>query len=161
MISNERRFMFENLKREAVMYVSEPLDKEEVLNRIITRACEVFRIPDCESILSAIIDRESKLSTGIGLGVAVPHCRSEKVQKIITSVMLTSEGIDYNSVDGQPVRLLFLIVSPIHDVQGHIAYLSTISHAVSDEDIRRGLMDSRSDDELYENLVNARTWTRQ
>ncbi len=150
--------MFENLKREAVMFVREPMDKEEALNRIIFRACEVFRIPDCDSILSSIIDRESKLSTGIGLGVAVPHCRSEKVQKIITAVMLAARSIEYNSVDGQPVRLIFLIISPVHDVQGHIACLSTISHAVSDEETRKRLMDSRSDEELFDNLRAARTW---
>jgi mannitol/fructose-specific phosphotransferase system IIA component (Ntr-type) len=150
--------MFENLKREAVMYIKEPLDKEEALNRIIFRACEVFRIPECDSILSSIIDRESKLSTGIGLGVAVPHCRSEKVQKITTAIMLTAKGIEYNSVDGQPVRLIFLIISPVHDVQGHIACLSTISHAVSDEETRKRLMNSRSDDELFENLQGVQTW---
>lgn len=150
--------MFESLKREAVLYVQEPVDKEEALNRIVGRACEVFRIPDCDSILAAIIDREGKLSTGIGLGVAVPHCRSEKVQKIITAVLLLAEGIDYNSVDGQPVRLIFLIISPTQDVQGHIACLSIISHAVSDEETRKRIMDSRSSDELYENLHGARTW---
>ena len=151
--------MFESLKKEAVIYVSEPLEKEEALNRIIQRTCEVYHISDCDSILSAIIDRESKLSTGIGLGVAVPHCRSEKIRTITTAVMLTAQGIDYNSVDGQPVQLLFLIISPMHDVQGHIAYLSLISHAVSDDETRKRLMDSTSDEELYANLQSARTWT--
>ncbi len=151
--------MFENLKRETVIFSDESLDKEEALSLIVHRTCEVFHIPDCDSILTSIIDRESKLSTGIGLGVAVPHCRSDKVQKIITAVLLLSGGIDYNSVDGQPVRLIFLIISPTQDVQGHIACLSTISHAVSDEETRKRLMDSRSSDELYENLNGARTWT--
>lgn len=150
--------MFENLKKEAVMYVPEPLEKEEALTWLIQRACQEYQIPDHESILGAIIDRESKLSTGIGLGVAVPHCRSDKVQTITTAVMLTAGGIDYNSVDGQPVRLLFLIISPMHDVQGHIACLSVISHAVSDDDTRKRLMDSQSDAELYANLQAARIW---
>lgn len=150
--------MFESVKKEAVIIVNESLDKEEALNRIILRVCEVFHISDCDSIISAIIDRESKLSTGIGLGIAVPHCRSERVQKIIMGVLLLSNGVDYNSVDGQPVRLIFLIVSPIHDVQGHIAYLSAISHAVSDEETRLRLLNSASPDELYDNLVHARAW---
>lgn len=150
--------MFESLKKEAVIIDNESQDKEEALNRIIRRTCEVFRLSDCDSIISSIIDRESKLSTGIGLGVAVPHCRSDKVQKIIMAVMLHIPGIEYNSVDGQPVHLMFLIISPIHDVQGHIAYLSTISHAVSDEEMRLRLLNSRTPDELYDNLIHARTW---
>ena len=99
------------------MVVNEPLDKEEALGRIIHKACSVFSISDCDTILSAIIDRESKLSTGIGLGIAVPHCRSDKVRNIIIAVMLLTPGIEYNSVDGQPVRLIFLIISPTQDVQ--------------------------------------------
>ncbi len=150
--------MFESLKKEAVIIDTESQDKEEALNRIINRACEVFHITDCDSIISSIIDRESKLSTGIGLGIAVPHCRSDKVQKIIMAVMLHPSGIEYNSVDGQPVHLIFLIVSPIHDVQGHIAYLSAISHAVSDDETRMRLLGSQTPDELYENLAHTRTW---
>ena len=80
--------MFESLKKEAVILYNESQDKEEALNFIIRQTCEVFRIPDCDSIISSIIDRESKLSTGIGLGIAVPHCRSDKVQKIVMAVML-------------------------------------------------------------------------
>ena len=150
--------MFESLKKEAVILYNESQDKEEALNFIIRRTCEVFRITDYDSIISSIIDRESKLSTGIGLGIAVPHCRSDKVQKIVMAVMLHPSGIEYNSVDGQPVHLIFLIISPIQDVQGHIAYLSAISHAVSDEETRMLLLNSKTQDELYENLIHTRTW---
>jgi mannitol/fructose-specific phosphotransferase system IIA component (Ntr-type) len=150
--------MFEKLNNEAVMVVHEPLEKEEALQIIIHRACSVFSIPDCDSILAAIIDRESKLSTGIGLGIAVPHCRSDKVQKIIIAVMLLSAGVEYNSVDGQPVKLIFLLISPTQDVQGHIACLSTISHAVSDEETRMLLLNSRTPEELLKNLGRVRSW---
>ena len=150
--------MFDKLNKEAVLVVHEQLDKEGALQEIIHRACTVFSISDCDSILTSIIDRESKLSTGIGLGIAVPHCRSDKVQKIIIAVMLLTAGVDYNSVDGQPVKLIFLIISPSHDVQGHIACLSTISHAVSDEETRMLLLNSRTPDELYKNLVRVRSW---
>jgi fructose-specific phosphotransferase system IIA component len=150
--------MFQNLIKDAVIVTNERMEKEEALNKIIMTACRAFSISDCDSILSAIIDRESKLSTGIGLGIAVPHCRSDKVKQIAIAVVLLSEGIEYNSVDGQPVRLIFLIISPLHDVQGHIAALSTISHAVSDEEVRMRLLNSKNDEELYENLTEIRSW---
>lgn len=150
--------MFKQLNPEAVIVVHETLDKEEALGRIIHQACGVFSISECDTILSAIIDRESKLSTGIGLGIAVPHCRSDKVRKIIIAVMLLSAGVEYNSVDGQPVKLIFLIISPTQDVQGHIACLSTISHAVSDEETRIRLLNSGTPEELYENLVRVQPW---
>jgi fructose PTS system EIIA component len=150
--------MFENLKKEAVVVSVDTLDKEEALNGIIQTACREFGISDCDSILSAIIDREGKLSTGIGLGIAVPHCRSDKVHHIAIAVLLLKKSIEYNSVDGQPVSLIFLIISPIHDVQGHIACLSTISHAVSDDETRTRLLASKDDAELFKNLTEIRPW---
>jgi fructose PTS system EIIBC or EIIC component len=150
--------MFDTLDKDAVLVVSEPVEKEEALRMIITRACSVFSLRNCDSILTAIIDRESKLSTGIGLGIAVPHCRSDQVGKIVIAVMLIPGGVEYNSVDGQPVKLIFLIISPTHDVQGHIAILSTISHAVSDEETRMMLLNSGTPEELRANLARVQSW---
>ena len=150
--------MFDDLKREAVLVTDDPIEKEEALNLIIERACSTYSIAGRDAILSAIIDRESKLSTGIGLGIAVPHCRSDAVREIAMAVLLIRGGVEYNSVDGRPVKLIFLIISPTHDVQGHIACLSTISHAVSDEETRMKLLNSRTADELSANLAGIRSW---
>ncbi len=150
--------MFEHLSKDAVIVADEQMDKEGALRAIIERTCEVFGIPDRDSILSSIIDRESRLSTGIGLGIAVPHCRSDMVQHIVMAVMLIPSGVDYNSVDGQPVKLIFLIISPTHDVQGHIACLSTISHAVSDEETRSALLNAPNSEVLYGILDGIGSW---
>ena len=70
----------------------------------------------------------------------------------VSAVILFTRGIEYNSVDGQPVKLMFLIVSPTEDVRGHIACLSAISHAVSDEEIRQKLINAEKPDELFEHF---------
>ena len=150
--------MFEHLSKDTVIVADDQLDKEDALRIVIERTCDVFKIPNRDTILSSIIDRETKLSTGIGLGIAVPHCRSDMVQHIIMAVMLIPSGVDYNSVDGQPVKLIFLIISPTHDVQGHIACLSTISHAVSDDETRSALLNSRTSEELYGILAGIGSW---
>jgi len=149
--------MFTKLRKNMVIIYNENLDKEEALERIIKLACTEFNIPDCDEIFSMVFERETKLSTGIGLEIAVPHCRSEQVQSVITAAMLVPSGIEYNSIDGKPVKLIFLIISPINDIQGHIACLSAISHAISDESTRLKLLNSTSSDKLYENLAEIGT----
>ena len=142
------------LKKEAVAISHDKLTKEEALDVIIRMACTAFRNPHEDVIRASIMERENKLSTGIGLGIAVPHCRIENIKSQISAVLLIPEGLEYNSVDGRPVNLMFLIISPQNAVQEHIACLSAISHTVSDEETRQSLINSTSGEELFEKLHN-------
>ena len=140
------------VKKEAVDVCTYTLTKEAVLYRIIRLACTAFNLPFTDEITSSVMERENKLSTGIGLGIAVPHCRNDRVKSPVFAALLAPAGIDYDSVDGQPVKLVFLIVSPQEDIQVHLACLSAISHAVSDEKIRLKLINSSTPEELFEHL---------
>ena len=147
--------MFARLEKKAVFICEDCRDKEDALNRIVDLSCNVFEIGNCDEIFGKVIERESKLSTGIGLEIAVPHCRSEQVTSVLIGVLLIPNGINYNSVDGKPVKLIFLIISPKSDIQGHIVALSTISHTISDEVLRQKLLNSKTSDELYNNLIES------
>ncbi len=140
------------LRRQAVGFGDGVYTKEEALTKVIQLACASSGLDECDHITSAIMQRENTLSTGIGLEVAVPHCRSDHIKSRLLAVLLVRHGIEYNSVDGLPVKLMFLIVSPGHDVQGHISCLSAISHAISDEATRRALIGSSTPDELFTRL---------
>ncbi|MBN1294484.1 MAG: PTS sugar transporter subunit IIA [Candidatus Latescibacteria bacterium] len=140
------------LKKEAVAISNEKLTKEEALNAIIRMACNAFQLSFENEIRASILERENKLSTGIGLGIAVPHCRIENIKSQISAILLIPEGIEYNSVDGRPVNLMFLIISPQNAVREHIACLSAISLTVSDEETRQNLINSTTGDELFEKL---------
>ena len=146
--------MLGNIRKNAVIMSEGPLDKEGMLDRIVSLACVVYNITEPEQILDEIKERETKLSTGIGLEVALPHCRSDKTNRIVCAVMLVPSGIEFNSIDGKPVKLIFLIISPLEDIRGHIEALSEVSHAVSDEDIRKKLISASSGEELYNYLVS-------
>ena len=73
--------------------------------------------------------------------------------------MLVKAGIEYNAIDHKPVKLIFLMISPSHDIKGHIACLSDISRAISDENTRMKLLNSASSDELYRNFLEVGTFT--
>jgi fructose PTS system EIIBC or EIIC component len=145
--------MYGKIEKDAVLICPDCLNKEEALNRIVKLACDAYKIKNLDEILSMVIERETKLSTGIGLEISVPHCRSNQVENVIISVILIPQGIQYNSIDGKPVKLIFLIISPQKDIQGHIMALSSVSHAISDEEIRQKLLNSKTNDELYDTLV--------
>ena len=137
------------LKKEAVAFCYDALTKEEALLRVIALAHSAFRLRYPDDITASIMERENKLSTGIGLEIAVPHCRSDFVEERISAVLVIPSGIEYNSVDGLPVKLIFLVVSPTADIQGHIACLSSIARAVSDEETRRKLINARTPGEVF------------
>ena len=144
--------MFPLLTTNAVAVSDEQYEKESALNKIVNIACTAFDIPDEDDILERVIERESCLSTGIGLEVAVPHCRSSQVSHVVLAALLLRNAVDYNSVDGKPVKLIFLIISPLDDFTGHLESLSSISHAISDETLRSELLNSENADALFRKL---------
>jgi mannitol/fructose-specific phosphotransferase system IIA component (Ntr-type) len=145
------------LKREAVVIERAMHDKTEALERLIRLVCDAYNLDCFDTIHRLIVERESKLSTGIGLEVAVPHCRIDTAREIVAGVMLIPHGIDYNSVDGLPVKLIFLLVSPTEDIRGHLACLSSISQAVSDEETRLRLILSKNTEAFYDAILESVT----
>lgn len=146
--------MLHGLIREAVAIVDTVSDKEEALSLLVSMTCEAQSIDYVDEILDAVLERESSLSTGIGLEIAVPHCRNDKLTNIINGALLVTSGVNYNAVDGKPVRLMFFIASPSNDIQGHLSCLSEISHAVADEDVRKTLLSCHSADNLFDMLTS-------
>ena len=146
---NKGHFMICDLIKEAVAFSHKALTKEEALYQVIELICSAYNIDSHDDIIASIMERENKLSTGIGLEIAVPHCRIDMIESRMSAVLFVPSGIEYNSVDRLPVKLIFLIVSPTIDVQGHIACLSSIARAVSDENTRCKLIGAESQEELF------------
>ncbi len=110
---------------------------------------------DLAEVLSAIEDRESVLSTGIGFGVAIPHARSPAVRELTMVGGVTATPVPYDSIDGEPVRLFFLIVGPEASAGMHVKLLSRIARLVRRDGVRKQLVESRTPDEFYGILLDA------
>jgi mannitol/fructose-specific phosphotransferase system IIA component (Ntr-type) len=105
--------------------------KPEVLRELVSL---LGRDPQgSEAILAAVQDRESRMSTGIGRGVAIPHGKSEVVADLEVACGITAAPIDYGSLDHQPVRVLFLLVSPPVQTTAHIRALGQISRMLASD----------------------------
>ncbi len=130
------------LKEEVVVTNLNGTTKTEILNAMIDIAARSDRVIDKERMRSAIFEREKIMSTGVGSGFAIPHGKTDAVQDIVAAFAITENPIDYQSLDDQPVRLVFLLVGKDNSVGPHIKLLSRISRLMNKEEFRKKLLEA-------------------
>src|SRR5688572_11800729 len=108
-----------------------------------------------EDVLHAVLERERQFPTGIGYGVAVPHGKTPALANLIVVAGTTPAPVPYETVDGEPVRLFFMLAGPESQAGAHVKALSRISRLVRREPIRARLLSARSADEFYQVLLDA------
>lgn len=128
-----------------------PLKSNDKFQAIDELLC-VFNTDLVKDFRNGIIEREKKMSTGIGWGVGIPHTYSEQVEQLIVAVGISISGIEFNSIDQKPVKMIFLNVSPKNDLEVHKQYLQYLSFLMSNEDNRRMLCTSPTNLDFLETL---------
>ncbi|MCX6144308.1 MAG: PTS sugar transporter subunit IIA [Ignavibacteriales bacterium] len=124
--------------------------KNEIINAIIDLAASQDRVLDKEKVREAIFEREKIMSTGVGAGFAIPHAKSDAVSDIVAAFAVTAQPIDYQSLDDQPVRIVFLLVGRENMVGPHIKLLSRISRLMNNEDFRKRLLEAATPTDVLE-----------
>jgi fructose-specific phosphotransferase system IIA component len=126
--------------------------KEEVINYIIDLAQNSKKIKDLDKVRNAIFDRERIMSTGVGKGFAIPHGKTDAVSDIVAAFGVTEKPIDYQSLDHEPVRLVFLLVGKDSLVGAHIKLLSRISRLMNKEELRLKLLEAKTSADILQLL---------
>ena len=131
--------------------------KDEVIRELVQSLLDSGEIDadQHDDIVAAIMKREELGSTGIGRGVAVPHTKHPSVQKLVGIVGVSSEGVDFDSLDGEPVQLFFLLISPPERPGDHLRALENISRQLRDESFCRFLKQSKTPDDIQQLLQEA------
>ena len=131
--------------------------KEGVVREMAQSLVDAGKIAaaDLEGIVKAILKREELGSTGIGRGVAVPHTKHPSVSKLVGTVAVSQEGIDFQSLDGEPVQLFFLLVSPPDRPGDHLRALENISRQLRDESFCRLLKAAKEPVDIQHLLAEA------
>ncbi|MBM9579168.1 PTS sugar transporter subunit IIA [Leptospira sp. 201903070] len=138
------------LHPETVIFNLESGSKEEVISKLLQKAVDTHQI-DPESkgeILESLLAREKSMSTGIGSGVAIPHCSVNLVDELKCVMGLNQEGMDFDSIDHQPVHIFILLIVPKTKFQEHIKTLAQIAKALNVKEDREKLIRSRSFEEI-------------
>ena len=131
--------------------------KEGVIREMAQSLVDSGRISanDMDGIVKAIMKREDLGSTGIGRGVAVPHTKHPSVSRLVGTVAVSPEGIDFDSLDGEPVHLFFLLVSPPDRPGDHLRALENISRQLRDDAFCRLLKAAKTPEDIQHLLEEA------
>lgn len=142
------------------MRVKVPLEaatKDEVLRELVDTLAADACAGDRDEMLRVVREREEVLSTGIGHGVALPHGKSDACADLAIAAGVTAEPIDFDALDGEPVRLVFLLLGPESAAGSHIKALSRISRLVRKADLRDRLMGAEDAEAFRRVLGEAET----
>jgi len=129
-------------------------DKDAVITELIDILAENGLLQDRETVLEAVFTRERTRSTGIGSGIAIPHGKCGAVKELVMALGITREPLEFESVDGKPVSIVILLVSPADQTGPHIQALARISRLMLDEEFKTALQQAPSSQAAYELLSN-------
>lgn len=144
------------ISREQVVADMKAKDRWEAIQELMEHLVEVGRIKqeDFPSIMEGLKQREDMMSTGIGFGVAIPHTSSDRVQDVVAAFGKSSAGIEFESLDNDPVRFVVLFVVPKNEFQMHLRTLAAIAKFLNDPAIRDQLGQASSTEEILAILSN-------
>ena len=134
-------------------------DRAAVLTSFANLLADRGAIDDPADLFRRLEEREELGSTGIGAGVAIPHCKLEGLDRLLVAVGTCANDIDYDAADGDPVRVLFLVVSPHDSPAEHLQCLATISKWVKHEYEPDRMLSARNPGEIYDLLTEVSTST--
>jgi fructose-specific phosphotransferase system IIA component len=129
-------------------------DKEAVITELVDLLDANGLLLDRDIALEAVLARERTRSTGTGAGIAIPHGKCNAVKELVMAIGIAHEPIEFESVDGKPVTILILLVSPADQTGPHIQALARISRLMLDEEFKQKLEKAATADEVYELLNN-------
>jgi len=129
-------------------------DKKSAITELVDLLDANGLLLDKNVVLEAVMVREQTRSTGIGTGIAIPHGKCNAVKELVMAIGVAAEPIDFASVDGKPVTIIILLVSPSNQTGPHIQALARISKLMLDEQFKQGLEKATSAEQAYELLSN-------
>ena len=136
------------LKNGCVVLALKSTTKSDLIEEMVDILVAAGKISDRAAAIQAVMDREQKMSTGMQLGVAFPHGKTDTVQDLVVLLALKKEGVDFASLDGQPSRIFVMTLSPITRTGPHIEYLAQIGRRLDSARVRARLLEARTAQEI-------------
>ena len=143
------------LRKESIQLNGTATGKNDLLDQMVALMAKGGNIADLETYKKGVYERESEGTTGIGEGIAIPHCKSDAVSEPGLAAMVLPQGVDFDSLDGQPVNLVFLIAAPNTKDNVHLDVLSKLSVLLMDENFTTALRQARTVEEFLQVIDRA------
>lgn len=138
----------ELLSASRVKFDLQSTNKMDVIDELITILDVDGKLSDKEQYKKAVLHREKEFSTGIGMGIAIPHAKDASVKEATLTLGISKQGVDYESLDGTPAHLFFMIAVPADSNDVHLKVLSYISRKLMHQEVRDALLSAKTYDEV-------------
>jgi PTS system nitrogen regulatory IIA component len=143
--------ILEALHKNAIIDDLQAKDKKGILEELVAPLVETTGI-DQATLVKVLIERERLGSTGIGGGVGIPHGKLAELKSIVLGVGLSRSGVDFESMDGKPTHIFFLLLTPENSTGVHLKLLARISRLLKKEPFKERLLQARDRDEIYHTI---------
>ncbi|MFA5238501.1 MAG: PTS sugar transporter subunit IIA [Phycisphaerae bacterium] len=142
---------------EAIIPELKARDRNGAIGELVSSLYKAGRLGkgNCEEIIKAVIKRENEASTGMGKGVAVPHVKSKAVKNVVATIGQSDVGIDFSSLDKQPVYSVILIISPVDNPDKHLQLMESVFKHLQVDKFRKFLRQSKTTEEIEDLLKEA------
>jgi len=140
--------IMEFLNKKAVTANLKSDDKEGVIRELVDILAKAEEIRNREELVKALLARESLGSTGIGQGIGIPHAKSQNVKNLVAAFGLSQKGVKFDSLDGEPVHIFFLLLAPEECAGPHLKALARISRMLKDKYFRELLRKAKDEKEI-------------
>jgi PTS system fructose-specific IIC component len=130
-------------------------DKQGIVEELLDLAMITGKIKDRDAVLKAVMDREKLMSTGLEKGIAIPHAKTAAADGMVMALGISKTGLDFQSADGRPSHLFFLLIAPSTAAGPNVQVLAKIARLTSNEDFRNALMQAESPKTAFEMISKA------
>ncbi|MBF0102810.1 MAG: PTS sugar transporter subunit IIA [Desulfobacterales bacterium] len=137
------------LHKEMIMDNLKARDKKGVLEELLDPIHHVDKELNKHELVKVLLERERLGSTGIGGGIGIPHGKSSKIQSMIIGFGLSRKGVDFESIDGKPTHIFFLLLTPENSAGLHLKFLARIAKMLQVQDFKEKIMNATNRDEIY------------
>jgi fructose-specific phosphotransferase system IIA component len=146
----------DHLKKENIIIATRSKSRWALIEELVDTALHNGEIAagDRDEILNALVDREKSMSTGIGNGVAIPHCTTPRVEEMVILLAMNQKGIDFDAIDSSPVKIIILLLVPKNKLTQHIKTLANIARTMNDAELRALLLQQKTPESVLELLAS-------
>lgn len=136
------------LHKETILADMKARDKKGVLEELVTPVARVAGV-DHEYLVRVLMERERLGSTGIGGGIGIPHGKLKDLESLVLGFGLSRKGVDFESIDGLPAHIFFLLITPENSTGLHLKLLARISRILKNDSFKKKLLEANGSDEIY------------
>ena len=137
------------LKKEAILADLKAQNKKGILEELVFPVSEIANVHQ-EDLVKVLMEREQLGSTGIGGGIGIPHGKMKDIDKLVVGFGLSRKGVDFESLDGLPTHIFFLLITPENSTGLHLKLLARISRILKNDPFKTRLLNATTSDEIFE-----------